>query len=67
MRGYFMYLFWKGVLPYPWPPANKSYIVIPQRSFLRETFKRVKDGHVKRVMTRYTTYMQGGKALKLSL
>jgi hypothetical protein len=57
MRRYFMWLFWKGVLKFPWPPRNKRYILIPRRSFLRDTFKELAPGHEGRLALRFAQYL----------
>jgi hypothetical protein len=59
MRAFFRYLFWKGVIPFPFPAPNKKYIVIPRRSFIADTFKRTSKGQKARVLKRYQMHMMG--------
>jgi hypothetical protein len=57
MRQYFMYLFYKGVIPFPWPPRRKRFLVIPRRSFMTDTFEVFKRGSKARVLTDFTAQM----------
>ncbi|NIO75608.1 MAG: hypothetical protein GTN69_06940 [Armatimonadetes bacterium] len=66
MRRYFRFLFWKGVIPFPWPPPNKSYILIPRRSFLRDTLVEFEKGFKDRMLRRYVAYLTGKGRLKLA-
>jgi hypothetical protein len=60
MRRYFMFLFLSGVLKRPgWPPKNKAFIVIRQRSFLASTMKEFAKGAKARTYARWVNYMMG--------
>ena len=61
MRRFFLALYWKGILPFPWPPASKKYIVIPRRSFLEDTFKKFAPETPKRIAKRYMSLLMGKK------
>jgi hypothetical protein len=61
MRRFFRWLFWKGVLSFPWPPKSKRFILIPRRSFLADTMKAFAKGHEARVVLRYRNALLGIK------
>ena len=62
MRRFFRVLFWKGILPYPWPSKNKQYILIHRRSFIGDTAKKFAKNHPARMMLRYTNHLKGIKS-----
>lgn len=64
MRRYFRFLFWKGAIKFPWPPAGKSFIVIPRRSFIGDTLKVFEPGFKQRMTRRYVGYVNGTGKLK---
>lgn len=59
MRAFFRFLLWKGVIEYPWPPPNKKYILIPQRSFMQQAMDEFAPGHQARLLTRYAMHLGG--------
>lgn len=61
MRGFFMRLYLLGVLTKLWPPKNKSYIVIPRRSFLEDIFKEHVKGSEERVTKWFWNYVMTGR------
>lgn len=63
MRRYFRALYWKKIIPYPWPPASARYIRIPRRSFLADTFEKHAPGYMERLLTRYGYYLIGEGSL----
>jgi len=67
MRRYFMTLFWKGILPFPWPSTKTKYIVIPRRSFLSDTFKKFAPGSRQRMAARYKAYVAGSSMPRLKV
>ncbi len=64
MRRYFRYLYWKGAIKFPWPPAGKTFIVIPRRSFIGDTLKVFQPGFKRRLTHRYVSYVTGKGRLK---
>jgi hypothetical protein len=52
MRRFFRYLYWKGVIQFPWPPAKATYILIPKRSFLQDAYDQLKVGAQRRILLR---------------
>jgi len=64
MRRYFMWLFLQGVLTKPWPPKDKAFIVIRQRSFLSDTMDVFRKGMGERIYARWVNYMMAKKVAK---
>lgn len=60
MRRYFRALYWKKIIPFPWPAASARYIKIPRRSFLADTMQKSARNHEARLMVRYAEYLTGG-------
>ena len=61
MRRYFLALYWKGILPFPWPSSRTKYIVIPRRSFMEDTFKKFAPGSRGRMAASYKAHLAGTK------
>lgn len=58
MRNYFMYLFFKGVIPFPWPPRRARFIIIPRRSSMTDVFEKFKTGSRARVIADFAAQMR---------
>ena len=59
MRTYFRALFWKGIIPFPWPSSKKKYIVIHRRSFLQDTYDVESPMSATRIKAFYSKHVFG--------